>query len=163
MAVLLAPSAYRLGVDVERKRPQLLRVQTKYLHDDELPMLLPCIPDELTALTLLWSAKEALFKLLQPPSQSLLDFHLRDFSLLPSASRRIGLFPPAPHPALRGSYCPSLATPAQSSPSDFRCISSGSLTFEASSSSSRLVPLSFSLYDDFLLTYCWIQESGIGV
>ena len=126
-------------------------------------MLLPCISDELTALTLLWSAKEALFKLLQPPSQSLLDFHLRDFSLLPSASRRIGLFPPAPHPALRGSYCPSLATPAQSSPSDFRCISSGSLTFEASSSSSRLVPLSFSLYDDFLLTYCWIQESGIGV
>ena len=156
VAVLLAPSTYRLGV--ERRRPQLLRVQTKYLHDDELPMLLPCISDELTALTLLWSAKEALFKLLQPPSQSLLDFRLRDFSLLPSASRRIGLFPSAPHPALRGSYCPSLATPAQSSPSDFRPISSGLLTFEASSSSSRLVPLSFNLYHDFLLTYCWTRE-----
>lgn len=158
VVVLLAPSAYRLGVDVERKRPQLLRVQTKYLHDDELPMLLPCIPDELTALTLLWSAKEALFKLLQPPSQSLLDFRLRDFSLLPSASGRIGLFPSAPHPALRGSYCPSLAMPAQPSPSDLRPFSSGLLTFEASSSSSRLVPLSFNLYDDFLLTYCWTRE-----
>ena len=146
VAVLLAPSTYRLGVDVERRRPQLLRVQTKYLHDDELPMLLPCIPDELTALTLLWSAKEALFKLLQPPSQSLLDFHLKDFSLLPSASGCIGLFPSA------------LATPAQSSPSDFRPISSGLLTFEASSSSSRFVPLSFNLYDDFLLTYCWMRE-----
>lgn len=158
VAVLLAPSAYRLGVDVERKRPQLLRVQTKYLHDDELPMLLPCIPHELTALTLLWSAKEALFKLLQPPSQSLLDFHLKDFYLLPSASGRIGLFPSAPHPALGSSGCSSLATPAQSSPSDFRPISSGLLTFEASSSSSRLVPLSFNLYDDFLLTYCWTRE-----
>jgi hypothetical protein len=158
VAVLLAPSTYRLGVDVERRRPQLLRVQTKYLHDDELPMLLPCIPDELTALTLLWSAKEALFKLLQPPSQSLLDFRLRDFSLLPSPLGRIGPFPSASHPALRGSYCPSLATPAQSSPSDFRPISSGLLTFEASSSSSRLVPLSFNLYDDFLLTYCWTRE-----
>ena len=163
VAVLLAPSTYRLGVDVERRRPQLLRVQTKYLHDDELPMLLPCIPDELTALTLLWSAKEALFKLLQPPSQSLLDFHLKDFSLLPSASGRIGLFPSTPHPALRSSGDPSLAVPAQPSPSDLRTISSGLLTFEASSSSSRFVPLSFSLYDDFLLTYCWIQESGIGV
>lgn len=163
VAVLLAPSTYRLGVDVERRRPQLLRVQTKYLHDDELPMLLPCIPDELTALTLLWSAKEALFKLLQPPSQSLLDFRLRDFSLLPSASGRIGLFPSTPHPALRSSGDPSLAVPAQPSPSDLRAISSGLLTFEASSSSSRFVPLSFSLYDDFLLTYCWIQESGIGV
>lgn len=158
VAVLLAPSTYRLGVDVERRRPQLLRVQTKYLHDDELPMLLPCIPDELTALTLLWSAKEALFKLLQPPSQSLLDFRLRDFSLLPSPLGRIDPFPSASHPALRGSYCPSLATPAQSSPSDFRPISSGLLTFEASSSSSRLVPLSFNLYDDFLLTYCWTRE-----
>ena len=155
VAVLLAPSAYRLGVDVERRRPQLLRVQTKYLHDDELPMLLPCIPHELTALTLLWSAKEALFKLLQPPSQSLLDFHLKDFSLLPSALGRIGLFPSTPHPALCASDCSSLATPAQSSPSDLRPISSGSLTFEASSSSSRLVPLSFNLYDNFLLTYCW--------
>ena len=163
VAVLLAPSTYRLGVDVERRRPQLLRVQTKYLYDDELPMLLPCIPDELTALTLLWSAKEALFKLLQPPSQSLLDFRLRDFSLLPSASGRIGLFPSTPHPALRSSGDPSLAVPAQPSPSDLRAITSGLLTFEASSSSSSFVPLSFSLYDDFLLTYCWIQESGIGV
>lgn len=158
VAVLLASNIYRLGVDVEQRRPQLLRVQAKYLHGDELPMLLPCIPDELTALTLLWSAKEALFKLLQPPSQSLLDFRLRDFSLLPSASGRIGLFPSAPHPALRGSDCSSLATPAQPSSSGFRCISSGSLTFEASSSSSRLVPLSFNLYDDFLLTYCWTRE-----
>lgn len=158
VAVLLAPSIYRLGVDVERRRPQLLRVQTKYLHDDELPMLLPCIPDELTALTLLWSAKEALFKLLQPPSQSLLDFRLKDFSLLPPTPGRISPFPLAPHPALRGSDCPSLATPAQSSPSDLRPIFSGLLTFEASSSSSRLVPLSFNLYDDFLLTYCWTRE-----
>ena len=158
VAVLLASNIYRLGVDVEQRRPQLLRVQAKYLHGDELPMLLPCIPDELTALTLLWSAKEALFKLLQPPSQSLLDFRLRDFSLLPSASGRIGLFPSAPHPALRSSGCSSLATPAQPSPLDLRPISSGLLTFEASSSSSRLVPLSFNLYDDFLLTYCWTRE-----
>ena len=157
VAVLLAPSTYRLG-DVERRRPQLLRVQAKYLHGDELPMLLPCISDELTALTLLWSAKEALFKLLQPPSQSLLDFRLRDFSLLPSALGRIGLFPSTPHPALCASDCSSFAAPDQPSSSDFRPISSGSLTFEASSSSSRLVPLSFNLYDDFLLTYCWTRE-----
>ena len=158
VAVLLASNIYRLGVDVEQRRPQLLRVQAKYLHGDELPMLLPCIPDELTALTLLWSAKEALFKLLQPPSQSLLDFHLEDFSLLPSTLGRISPFPSAPYLALRGSDCSSLATPAQPSSSDFRRISSGSLTFEASSSSSRLVPLSFNLYDDFLLTYCWTRE-----
>ena len=158
VAVLLASNIYRLGVDVEQRRPQLLQVQAKYLHGDELPMLLPCIPDELTALTLLWSAKETLFKLLQPPSQSLLDFRLRDFSLLPSALGRIGLFPSTPHPALCGSDCSSFAAPDQPSSSDFRPISSGLLTFEASFSSSRFVPLSFSLYDDFLLTYCWTRE-----
>ena len=158
VAVLLAPSTYRLGVDVERRRPQLLRVQAKYLHGDELPMLLPCISDELTALTLLWSAKEALFKLLQPPSQSLLDFRPRGFCLITSPLGRIGPVATAHPTAHRGSDCSSLATPAQPSSSDFRRISSGSLTFEASSSSSRLVPLSFSLYDDFLLTYCWTRE-----
>ena len=32
-------------------------------------------------MTLLWSAKEALFKMLQPPSQSLLDFRLMGVQL----------------------------------------------------------------------------------
>ena len=75
-SILLAPSPWAVGVDVERFRPQLLRVQGKYLHEGECVLLSTYVAEELTALTLLWSAKEALFKMLQPPSQSLLDFRL---------------------------------------------------------------------------------------
>ena len=51
-------------------------MQGKYLHEGECALLSTYVSKELTALTLLWSAKEALFKMLQPPSQSLLDFRL---------------------------------------------------------------------------------------
>lgn len=76
VSILLAPSPWAVGVDVERLRPQLFRVQGKYLHEGECALLSTYVSKELTALTLLWSAKEALFKMLQPPSQSLLDFRL---------------------------------------------------------------------------------------
>jgi len=76
VSILLAPSPWAVGVDVERLRPQLFRVQGKYLHEGECALLSTYVSKELTALTLLWSAKEALFKMLQPPSQSLLDFQL---------------------------------------------------------------------------------------
>ena len=76
VSILLAPSSWAVGVDVERLRPQLFRVQGKYLHEGECALLSTYVSKELTALTLLWSAKEALFKMLQPPSQSLLDFRL---------------------------------------------------------------------------------------
>ena len=75
-SILLAPSPWAVGVDVERFRPQLLRMQGKYLHEGECALLSTYVSEELTALTLLWSAKEALFKMLQPPSHSLLDFRL---------------------------------------------------------------------------------------
>ena len=80
-SILLAPSPWAVGVDIERFRPQLLRVQGKYLHEGECALLSTYVSEELTALTLLWSAKEALFKMLQPPSQSLLDFRLMGVQL----------------------------------------------------------------------------------
>ena len=81
VSILLAPSPWAVGVDVERLRPQLCRVQGKYLHEGECTLLSNYVPEVLTALTLLWSAKEALFKMLQPPSQSLLDFRLMGVQL----------------------------------------------------------------------------------
>ena len=81
VSILLAPSPWAVGVDVERFRPQLLRVQGKYLHEGECALLSTYVSEEFTALTLLWSAKEALFKMLQPPSQSLLDFRLMGVQL----------------------------------------------------------------------------------
>ena len=60
VSILLAPSSWAVGVDVERLRPQLFRVQGKYLHEGECALLSTYVSKELTALTLLWSVSPRL-------------------------------------------------------------------------------------------------------
>lgn len=64
-AAAIISDRYRVGVDVEFVTPRLRRISEKFLHSDEAAFLqvwedLPQMHLELT--TLLWSAKEAIYK-----------------------------------------------------------------------------------------------------
>ncbi|MCU0446415.1 MAG: 4'-phosphopantetheinyl transferase superfamily protein [Microscillaceae bacterium] len=48
-----------VGIDMELIRPQIARIKSKFLNDEELSFA----QDDLSKLTLLWAAKEALYKL----------------------------------------------------------------------------------------------------
>lgn len=48
-----------VGIDIEHKRTQLLRIRRKFLHPEELE----CAGEDLLKLGIYWSAKEALYKL----------------------------------------------------------------------------------------------------
>lgn len=67
-----------IGIDIERIGHQVERVAPRFLSQRELSTL----PRELTAqriaVHLLWSAKEAAYKLINPPSKSLRSFELID-------------------------------------------------------------------------------------
>ncbi|MFZ6023920.1 MAG: 4'-phosphopantetheinyl transferase family protein [Bacteroidota bacterium] len=52
----------RVGIDVELLTPRVEKIKHKFLHPDELKMLENATVDPITVLTLLWSAKEAMFK-----------------------------------------------------------------------------------------------------
>lgn len=73
VAALIAPRGYRTGIDIERYRPQLESVRPRYLRPQEEELLQQRLPSHSTLerLALLWAAKEAAFKALQPASGSL--------------------------------------------------------------------------------------------
>lgn len=74
-AVLLAPASHLAGIDLERYREQLIHVAPRYLHPSEWAMLHSHAPyTEEILRTLLWTAKEACFKIAHPPSGSLLSY-----------------------------------------------------------------------------------------
>lgn len=75
-AVLLTPSPDGIpGVDIETYRPQLYDVASRYLHPDEWEQVQATSPlTELHLRSLLWSAKETAYKVLNPPGASLLSF-----------------------------------------------------------------------------------------
>ena len=77
-AVLLTPSTLRPGVDIETYRPQLRAVASRYLTEGEWDLLEHSAPSlsELQLRSLLWSAKEAAFKIFGPPDASLHSFAL---------------------------------------------------------------------------------------
>ncbi len=77
--VAVALSAHQpIGIDIERLSGQVERVSSRFVSLRERA-LLPESPQEyLVALHLLWSAKEAAYKLLDPPSRSLLSFELSE-------------------------------------------------------------------------------------
>ncbi len=75
-AIILHPTL-RLGIDIERVSERVVRVQHKFLSPRELNFI-----DTATAkthLTLLWSAKEALYKIVQ---QTEVDF-VKNFAIAP--------------------------------------------------------------------------------
>ena len=61
IAVLIHPSK-RVGVDIERISERVLKVQHKFLLEKDL-MVIP-VENELVQTSLLWSAKESLFKIM---------------------------------------------------------------------------------------------------
>ncbi len=52
----------RVGVDVELLTPRVEKIKHKFLHPDELQMVDEATINRIQILTLLWSAKEAMFK-----------------------------------------------------------------------------------------------------
>lgn len=67
-----------IGIDIERIGHQVARVVYRFLTPRELRLLPDNPKDWLLAVHLLWSAKEAAYKLTNPPSQSLSSFELVD-------------------------------------------------------------------------------------
>ncbi|MCQ2349858.1 MAG: 4'-phosphopantetheinyl transferase superfamily protein [Paludibacteraceae bacterium] len=61
VTILLHKTA-KVGIDIERMSDKVVRVQSKFLSDGELQMLDPT--NNKTHLTLLWAAKEALYKVM---------------------------------------------------------------------------------------------------
>lgn len=95
VAVLLSSADRILGVDVERYREQLVSVSSRYISPEEWAYLRAhtAYTDEELRL-LLWTAKEASFKIAHPASGSLLSYQVEaidtDAQLLHLASQEQG-------------------------------------------------------------------------
>lgn len=62
-AAAVASSTERVGIDIELVTPRVDKIKHKFLHPDELAFVNSQSPDQqISLLTLLWSAKEAMFK-----------------------------------------------------------------------------------------------------
>lgn len=62
-AAVIVSSVARVGIDVEYFTPRLHKIKYKFLHADELRFVNAQLPSQQTSLlTLLWSAKEAMYK-----------------------------------------------------------------------------------------------------
>ncbi|SJZ54694.1 4'-phosphopantetheinyl transferase family protein [Sediminibacterium ginsengisoli] len=61
-AAAIVSTTRRVGIDVELLTPKIEKVMYKFLHADELAFVEKQAGDRLPLLTLLWSAKESLFK-----------------------------------------------------------------------------------------------------
>ena len=78
VALLLVPQEcpLHIGIDIEEERAELERVLPRFVHEPELAQLEAKGLPRATALGLLWTAKEAAYKAVNPPSGSLLSFVL---------------------------------------------------------------------------------------
>lgn len=61
-AAAIVSKTERVGIDIELLTPRVQKVQHKFLHPEEQSMVEDSNADRITLLTLLWSAKEAMFK-----------------------------------------------------------------------------------------------------
>ena len=59
LVCLACNTDHPIGIDVERHSERILRVRSRFLHDDELATI---SPDDITANLIAWTAKEALYK-----------------------------------------------------------------------------------------------------
>lgn len=61
-AAAIVSKTERVGIDVELLTPRVEKIKHKFLHPEELQMVDRTTIDRVQLLTLLWSAKEAMFK-----------------------------------------------------------------------------------------------------
>lgn len=61
-AAAIVSTTERVGIDVELLTPRVEKIKHKFLHPEELQMVDHANIDRVQLLTLLWSAKEAMFK-----------------------------------------------------------------------------------------------------
>ncbi len=61
-AAAIVSKTERVGIDVELLTPRVEKIKHKFLHPEELLMVDRATIDRIQLLTLLWSAKEAMFK-----------------------------------------------------------------------------------------------------
>ncbi len=80
VAVLLAPCKYSLGLDIEDLGEQVQRVRHKFLDASEEQVIKES-KDENLALHFAWSAKESLYKALNPSEPYLQAFKLQNLNL----------------------------------------------------------------------------------
>lgn len=79
VALLFVPqsSPLYIGIDIEEERAELERVLPRFVREGELAQLEALGLPRATALRLLWTAKEAAYKAVNPPNGSLLSFVLK--------------------------------------------------------------------------------------
>ncbi len=82
VAVALS-KGFQIGVDVELIHPRLMKVSDRFLNPSELVLFnaLPTIIDKILFLTIAWSAKEALFKIIGSDVDYKKEIRIREFSL----------------------------------------------------------------------------------
>ena len=73
--VCVAISEYHVGIDIQKKTPKIMSIISRFMHNKEKNK--QGREMNTTRLTMIWSAKEALFKLLGDKKLSLLDFVVR--------------------------------------------------------------------------------------
>ena len=59
LVCLACNTGHPIGIDVERYSERILRVRSRFLHNDEMAAI---SPDDITANLIAWTAKEALYK-----------------------------------------------------------------------------------------------------
>ncbi len=89
--LLLAPKKLCLGLDIEDRGEQVLRVRERFL-DSEEDELVVCSADELLALHLVWSAKECLYKAENTSESYLKAYKLEALSIEEEEERAVLLF-----------------------------------------------------------------------
>lgn len=62
MAAAILSSSHKVGIDVEKIDPRVLRIESKFLHPHELKGLFADEQERVSELTLMWSIKETVFK-----------------------------------------------------------------------------------------------------
>ena len=73
-----------IGLDIEQRTDKVLRVQHKFLSPEERPFL-PSGEGNVEALLVIWTAKEAMFKLVDREGIDFADhFHLAPFAVAPA-------------------------------------------------------------------------------
>lgn len=76
LVIVLAPEGYQVGIDIERRSPQVGQVLPRMCSPMELTELGTYPQDATLKASLLWGAKEAVYKAISPQAVSLRSLHL---------------------------------------------------------------------------------------
>lgn len=83
IAAIALSKYFEVGIDVETIHPKMLKIADKFIHPTEQVQMdsLSTVMDKLFFLTIIWTAKEALFKIIGKDVEFKKDVRVREFEL----------------------------------------------------------------------------------